>query len=191
MRDGTGMSEAGLSEAAPPARAERLDWYSANHPEMAYELALLGKTLAEMATVFGVNEKTVDRWMKKPAFRLAVHKGQDLADGKVAKALYERAQGYSHEAVKIFMPAGATEPVYAPYTEHYPPDTAAASLWLRNRQGAKWRDKTDVEVSGRVTLEALVLASLEKPADSPAVEDGAAIEGQVVDVTLPATRPPT
>ena len=23
---------------------------------------------------------------------------------------------------------------YAPYTAHYPPDTQAASLWLRNRQ---------------------------------------------------------
>jgi hypothetical protein len=33
------------------------------------------------------------------------------------------------------------EPVYAEYTEHYPPDTGAASLWLRNRQPEKWRDK--------------------------------------------------
>jgi len=42
-------------------------------------------------------------------------------------------RGYTHEATKIFMPAGAEAPVYAPYTEHYPPDTHAASLWLRNR----------------------------------------------------------
>ena len=28
-----------------------------------------------------------------------------------------------------------------PYTEHYPPDTQAASLWLRNRQPRQWRDK--------------------------------------------------
>ena len=44
-------------------------------------------------------------------------------------------------AVKIFMPAGAEAPVCASYTEHYPPDTQAASLWLRNRQPAKWRDR--------------------------------------------------
>jgi hypothetical protein len=61
----------------------------------------------------------------------------------VAKRLYNRACGYSHKAVKIFTPAGASEPVYAPYIEHYPPDTQAASLWLRNRQKAKWRDRVE------------------------------------------------
>jgi hypothetical protein len=40
--------------------------------------------------------------------------------------------------------AGAAAPVYAPYTEHYPPDTHAASLWLRNRQPTKWRDRQEV-----------------------------------------------
>jgi hypothetical protein len=54
-------------------------------------------------------------------------------------------------AVKIFMPAGAAAPVYAPYTEHYPPDTTAASLWLRNRQPSKWRDRQ--EVNHTATLE--------------------------------------
>jgi hypothetical protein len=34
--------------------------------------------------------------------------------------LYERANGYSYDAVKIFMPAGAKKPVYAPYVEHVP-----------------------------------------------------------------------
>jgi hypothetical protein len=31
-----------------------------------------------------------------------------------------------HEAVKIFMPAKCSKPVYAPYIEHVPPDTTAA-----------------------------------------------------------------
>jgi hypothetical protein len=39
----------------------------------------------------------------------------------------------------------------------YPPDTAAASLWLRNRQPAKWRDKTDVEHSGGISLTELAV----------------------------------
>jgi hypothetical protein len=51
----------------------------------------------------------------------------------VAEKLYHRACGYSREAVKIFMPAGAEAPIYAPYTEHYPPDTTAALRWLQNR----------------------------------------------------------
>jgi hypothetical protein len=28
--------------------------------------------------------------------------------------------GYSYDAVKIFMPAGAKKPIYAPYVEHAP-----------------------------------------------------------------------
>ena len=44
------------------------------------------------------------------------------------------------------MPAGADEPVYAEYIEHYPPDTQAASLWLRNRHPDKWKDRTEQAV---------------------------------------------
>jgi len=36
--------------------------------------------------------------------------------------LYERAVGYNYDAVKIFMPANAKKPVYAPYVEHISPD---------------------------------------------------------------------
>jgi hypothetical protein len=66
----------------------------------------------------------------------------------MAESLYNRGLGYQHQAVKIFMPAGAGAPVYAPYTEHYPPDTKAASLWLRNRQPERWRDKREVDHMG-------------------------------------------
>lgn len=35
--------------------------------------------------------------------------------------------------------------------KHYPPDPAAASLWLRNRQGGRWRDKIEVDQKTEVT----------------------------------------
>jgi hypothetical protein len=57
----------------------------------------------------------------------------------------ERANGYSYDAVKIFMPAGAKKPVYAPYREHVPPDTTAAIFWLKNRDPAHWRDAWQLE----------------------------------------------
>ena len=47
------------------------------------------------------------------------------------------------------MPANATEPVFAPYTRHYPPDTQAAWRWLRNRQPTWWRDKVKLEHTGK------------------------------------------
>jgi hypothetical protein len=45
---------------------------------------------------------------------------------RVERSLYERANGYSYEAVKIFMPAGSKQPVVVHYTEHCPPDVGAA-----------------------------------------------------------------
>jgi hypothetical protein len=35
------------------------------------------------------------------------------------------------------------EIVITPTVKHYPPDTSAATLWLKNRQGAVWRDKVE------------------------------------------------
>ena len=46
------------------------------------------------------------------------------------------------------MPSGANEPIYVPYTKHYPPDTKGALRWLMNRQPDKWRDRQDVNVTG-------------------------------------------
>jgi hypothetical protein len=116
--------------------------YRPEFVEQVYKLCLLMATDVEIADFFGVRETTLDNWRKAhPEFLDAMTRGKLVADAEVGHALKHRAMGYSHEAVKIFMPAGADAPVYAPYIEHYPPDTQAASLWLRNRQPAKWRDR--------------------------------------------------
>jgi hypothetical protein len=138
--------------------------YRAEYATQAHKICLLlGATDAELAGVFGVDERTINRWKDDhPDFCQSISRGKVIADADVAERMYRRALGYEHDAVKIFMPAGAYEPVYAPYTEHYPPDTAAASLWLRNRQPGKWRDKHEHEHSGSLTLEQLVVGSLEQ-----------------------------
>lgn len=118
--------------------------YAESMNEQAYRLCLLSATEQEIADFFDVDIATLTRWKEAhPEFRASIVRGREYADAHVADRLYNRAMGYSHPAVKIFMPAGASEPVYAPYTEHYPPDTAAASLWLRNRQPKKWRERTE------------------------------------------------
>lgn len=123
--------------------------YSDEYPEQARKLCLLGATEQEMADFFGVHPDTITEWKRvHEEFSVSITLGRMVADAEVADKLYHRARGYSHPAVKIFMPAGAAEPVYAPYVEHFPPDTQAASLWLRNRQPKKWRDKQDVEHTG-------------------------------------------
>ena len=123
--------------------------YRKEFDEQTYKLCLMGATDAELADFFGVMEQTINNWKNAhPSFLEALARGKTAADANVAERLYQRSMGYSHKAVKIFMPAGAKEPVYADYTEHYPPDTQAASLWLMNRQSAKWRNKTTTELTG-------------------------------------------
>jgi hypothetical protein len=110
--------------------------------EQARRLHLLGHTDAEVAAFFSISTTTLENWDKvHPEFRETRMQGKLPADANVAASLYERTRGYSHPAVKIFLPAGATKPVYAQYVEHYPPDAQAAEFWLRNRQADRWKTK--------------------------------------------------
>jgi hypothetical protein len=112
-----------------------------------------GFTDRELADLFGVAETTINAWKHEHIeFAEALKIGKAVADDRVERSLYHRAVGYSHDAVKIFMPAGAPKPVYAPFTEHFPPDTTAAIFWLKNRKPADWRDKQEIEHTGGVTL---------------------------------------
>lgn len=131
-------------------RSGRPSAYRPEYAEQGFKLCLLGATDAQMAEFWGVTHHAVNRWKHAyPDFRESITRGKLLADAAVAEALYHRAMGYSHPAVKIFMPANASEPVYADYIERYPPDTQAASLWLRNRQPKLWRDKVEHELTGK------------------------------------------
>lgn len=129
---------------------------------LAHNLALLGKSDEQIAVALGISYSTIIRWMeKKKDFRLSVARARDAADGEIAKSLFERAKGYSHPAVKIFPPrAIGEEPVIVPYVEHYPPDTGAASFWLRNREPAKWKERVESQSNVTLTLEALVLSAI-------------------------------
>jgi hypothetical protein len=83
-------------------------------------------------------------------FGEALKLGKNEADRRVERSLYQKAVGYSYDAVKIFMPAGAKAPIYAPYVEHVPPSDVAGIFWLKNRDPAHWRDAWQVEaVTGK------------------------------------------
>lgn len=133
------------------SNAGRPTLYRDEYPEQARKLCLLGATDSELSDFFCVNVDTIQEWKKvHPEFSDSITRGKMIADAEVAESLYKRAIGYSHEAVKIFNDQGS--PLEVPYTEHYPPDTAAASLWLRNRQAKKWRDKQEIEHGGSVEI---------------------------------------
>jgi len=116
--------------------------------KQAEKLCILGATDMELADFFGVTARTINRWANKHEnFCLALRAGKEVCDDRVERALYHRAVGYTHEATKIFMPAGREEPVYAPYLEHVPPDPGSIKMWLCNRRGDVWRDKIESTVT--------------------------------------------
>lgn len=114
--------------------------YKPEFAEQTRKLCELGATDAEIADFFEVSKATITTWKAAhPDFLASLKAGKDLADERVERSLYHKAIGYTFEAVKIF-PGGADGPVYAPYTEHVPPDTTACIFWLKNRRQQQWRD---------------------------------------------------
>jgi hypothetical protein len=125
--------------------------YRPEYAAQAERLCRLGATDRELADFFEVSEQTINAWKEAhPEFLESLKRGKRESDANVADRLYQRAMGYSHEAVKIFMPSGADKPVYATYTEHYAPDTTACIFWLKNRRPDLWRDVQGREHTGRI-----------------------------------------
>ena len=120
--------------------------YREEYNEQARKYCLLGATDAELGNFFGVTEQTINNWKTDfPIFFESIKKGKKIADSEIADSLYQRAKGYSHPEDQIFQFQG--EPLIVPTTKHYPPDTAAAFIWLKNRRGKDWREKVETEVT--------------------------------------------
>ncbi len=125
--------------------------YRKEFAAQAEKLCAIGATDMEIADFFDVDARTIYRWKhERDIFCQALKVGKDVADERVERSLYQRAIGYEQDEVKIFMPANADAPVYAPFRAKVAPDTTAAIFWLKNRRGAAWRDKQEHEHSGSV-----------------------------------------
>lgn len=127
---------------------KRKSGYREAFAQLAYNYALLGATLDQMAEFFGCSPRTLDNWLKQhselaEAYRL----GRAEADALVAQSLYHRARGYSHPEEQIFCARGEVTRVET--VKHYPPDTLAAKFWLMNRQPERWRDKVEHAHAGK------------------------------------------
>jgi hypothetical protein len=135
------------SNAAPrggaPSRGRTMP-YEPAFADLARKFCLLGATDAELALLFEVDGRTIERWIAEiPEFSRAVTEGRSIADAEVGNKLFRRAIGYSHEAVKVFNNRGT--PLVIDYTEHYPPDPTSMIFWLKNRRPDLWRDKVEHE----------------------------------------------
>lgn len=137
--------------------------YQKAYAEQARKLCLLGYTDAELADFFEVSEATINNWkLEHSEFLESIKKGKAIADGDVTDRLYQRAMGFVAPDVDIRVIDNKI--VETQLDKYYPPDTAAAIFWLKNRQKDKWRDKHDHEVTGKdggaIQIEASPMSTL-------------------------------
>lgn len=120
--------------------AGRPSSYKPSFATQAAKLCELGATDEDLADFFDVSIRTIIRWKAAHAeFCHALKCGKEGADNRVERSLYQKAVGYTYDAVKIFQHQGTV--IEAPYREHVPPDTTAAIFWLKNRRPDEWREK--------------------------------------------------
>ena len=123
--------------------------YDPKFVDIVRGIAKLGATDDQVADCLSVSIATVSLWkVQYPEFLEALKAGKDEADARVERTLYQRAVGYQRDAVKIFHPADAPGPVYAPFREEVPGDVTAQIFWLKNRRRDEWRDVKSQELSG-------------------------------------------
>lgn len=142
----------------------RPDNFRPSYIIQAEKLAFLGLTQKEMSHFFHTTEQTLIAWKHRyPKFAEAIKSGGTIADANVAKSLYRRATGYTINTEKIFLDRNG-EIVRATTTDHLPPETNAASLWLRNRRRQDWHDKKEIDhtITDKDKLETLTDADLER-----------------------------
>lgn len=106
---------------------------------------MFGATDYDLANFFQVDMTTIWRWQSAhPEFCNSIKVGKGAPDDRVERSLYQRAVGYSYNAVKIMQFQGQV--VKEEYVEHVPPDPGAAMQWLKNRRPKEWQDVKKHEV---------------------------------------------
>ncbi|MEG0681335.1 MAG: helix-turn-helix domain-containing protein [Eubacterium sp.] len=96
----------------------------------------------------GIATGTLYDWKKKyPEISEALKKGKEVVDRKVENALLKRALGYTYEEV-TYENGIETKCV----TKEVAPDTTAQIFWLKNRKPDEWRDKQNIEHSGKTGI---------------------------------------
>lgn len=129
----------------PKASSDGCIRYARSYAAEAEQLCSQGANEVELAKHFRVSLAQIQLWCAcHPEFRAAVAVGAEVADQRVALALYRRATGYDVEEPYTYLRKDGT-PVSGVKTRHVPPDPAAAQYWLENRKPEAWRNRTEVD----------------------------------------------
>lgn len=118
-------------------------------------IASRGLTDDEMAEMFGISPKLIQRWKEfYPSFREAIEKGRTKADSKVVESLWQTATGLSvsgararkrkQQVVKLKDADGGEYYEIVELEEDVLPEFQAQRYWLDNRQPEHWGTKLQI-----------------------------------------------
>lgn len=88
-------------------------------------------------------ESLYDYQRDYPEFLQALKSGKENPDDRIERALFERAAGYIAPEEKLFYDSNTGAIASQTVLKQYPPDTAAAIIWLKNRRPEKWRENPE------------------------------------------------
>ncbi len=118
------------------------------HPKMIELMVRNGMTDKEVANELEISERTFNYWKKKYPEILQSLKSKNEADREVENSLFKRAIGYDYEETKIVIEDGKPKKIER-IKKHIPASEVAGFFWLKNRQPEKWRDKQQLEHTGK------------------------------------------
>jgi len=125
------------------------------YAEQAKKLAMKGLIDKEIYDILGIAEVTGIEWKKKyPDFAKSIKEGKEFPDHQVVSALYQNAIGGEYITKKpIVVSDGAqigSHIEMVEVVERIPANVTAQIYWTKNRLPKEWRDKVDMEHSGKM-----------------------------------------
>lgn len=106
-------------------------------------IAKLGAKDAEIAEILGIAESTLNKYkIEYPKFMESIKKGKRKYDAEIIDSLRMRGKGFYKVEEQAFCYKG--EIIKAKVKKYYPPETAAAFIWAKNRRPFDWRDRREI-----------------------------------------------
>jgi hypothetical protein len=142
-----------MTDEAAPNLGGRPTAYRPEFVEQAANYCSLGATDDDLADFFGVSQRTINTWkIAHPEFGESVKVGKEPADRRVKRSLYQQALGYDYteeQAIKIRIGQFEERVEVVEVRRHMPANVTASIFWAKNRLPAEFRDKQDVELTGK------------------------------------------
>jgi len=124
--------------------------------EQAKKLAIKGLIDKDIYDVLGISEPIGIKWKKKyPEFDKALKQGKkDYDSEQIESKLKKLANGYKFKSEKIVVISDGNQNgshwERVPIIERVEPNLGAIKEWLWNRNSQRWKNKVDIEHSGKM-----------------------------------------